>query len=80
MDIVKDLKDALKAVEAAKNSLGGELDKGGNLPWAYNQLRTAEQIPPHRSPQTWMHGITPSRWDAKQRQSPFSVRRDPVDV
>ncbi|MCY0914031.1 hypothetical protein [Massilia antarctica] len=43
MDIVKDLKDALKAVEAAKNSLGGELHKGGDLPWAYNQLQTAEQ-------------------------------------
>lgn len=43
MDIVKDLKDALKAVEAARNALGGELDKGGNVPWAYSHLQTAEQ-------------------------------------
>lgn len=43
IDIEKDLKDALKAVEAARNALGGELDKGGNVPWAYSQLQTAEQ-------------------------------------
>jgi hypothetical protein len=43
MDIKKELKDALKAVEDAMNAVGGELDKGGNLPWAYSQLQTAQK-------------------------------------
>lgn len=43
MEIKKELKEALRAVEDAMNAIGGELGKGGNLPWAYTQLQTAQQ-------------------------------------
>lgn len=42
-NIAHDLKDALGTIESAKNALAGELGKGGNIPYAYNQLQAAHQ-------------------------------------
>lgn len=43
MDISGELKEALTAVRAAMSSVAADLDKGGNLPHAYQQLQRAEQ-------------------------------------
>ena len=43
MDIRKDLKDALKDVEAAKITVANELDKGENLNFVYTKIQGAEQ-------------------------------------
>jgi hypothetical protein len=42
-NVARELKDVLRTIESAQNAVAGELAKGGNLPYAYNQLQAAQQ-------------------------------------
>ncbi|CAD6559522.1 hypothetical protein LMG27952_06884 [Paraburkholderia hiiakae] len=39
--VVRELKDVLKTIESAQSVVANELSKGGNLPYAYSELRDA---------------------------------------
>jgi len=43
MELKKLLEDALRDVEASKTAVANELDKGGNIPFAYARLVQVEK-------------------------------------
>lgn len=43
MDLKRELESALRDIVAAKVAVGNELDKGGNVPFAYARITDAER-------------------------------------